>query len=266
LQTGLNEIGNLRPEEFVIFTDKDRMFDGRMLSKVMMSRCPACFKKKIPSRNVLFWVSDAENYIAETLDDLKFIVEYAEEVGEGADFVKLIRRFCKEYCVTEAALIDTSEKLKTYAQQLFDDLINLLDVNNATTVFAEKLEEHIGKDRAAGIIKKAVETIRRGNLYYDELMNPRLIRNTNNPAEIAKQYENNKFVKGVGAAVEKLESMLKKVESDKGEYPFIRNEVELLPDGLKVAVLYNIWKYCRLKKGYSQPLREFMELYNKGVI
>jgi len=268
LQTGLFEIGNLRPEEFIVFIDKAMLFDGRILAKVMMSRLPSCFKKKIPSRNVLFWVANAEKYIAETLDDLKGVILKSEIIGEGTSFVKFSRRFCRNYNITDPQLVENSEKLRLYAERIFEELVGLLDVNNATTVFAQRLEEHIGKEGGDSleIVKRSIETIRRGYLYYDELMNPRLIRNTNKPAEIAKRFEKNEVVVGVAGATQALEKMLEKVDTEKGEYPFVRDSVDKLPDELKNAVLYNIWKYCRFNKGYTQPLRDFMELYNKGVI
>jgi hypothetical protein len=271
LQTGVFEIGNLRPREFIIFSDKDMMFDGRLLAKVLPSRLPTCFKKKIPSRNVLFWVNSIEKYIADTLEDLKSVVESIASKGKKiseAEFVRLSWRFCGDYSITDLVIAESPEKLHNHAEKLFDDLIGLLDVNNATTVFAQNLEDYIGKSGAESvkIVKKSVETIRRGYLYYDELMNPRLIRNTNNPSEIAKKYEHNNVVKGVERAVKMLDSMIEKVDACKGEYPFIRNTVNELPDGLKTAVLFNIWKYCRFRKGYNQTLKEFMELYNKGVI
>jgi hypothetical protein len=261
-QIGLSEVGNSRPEEFIIFTDKDMKFDGRVLSKVMMSRLPTCFKKKIPSRNVLFWVNGAENYMAQTLSNLKRVSQKAQDTK--TDFMQLSRRFCKEYNVIDPTQVDTAEKLAEYAEHLFDDLIRLLDVNNAAEVFALNLQEHIGEDSTPEIVKKSIETIRRGYLYYDDLMNPRLIKNTNNPVEIARKYEDNEFAKGIEKSMNLLESMLDRAGTEK--YPFIRNEIAKLPDGLKSPVLYNIWKYCRFNKGYTQSLKEFMELYNKGVI
>ncbi|MCL2036263.1 MAG: hypothetical protein FWG83_02600 [Oscillospiraceae bacterium] len=267
-QTGRSEIGNERPEEFIVFTDTALRFDGRVLSKVMMSRLPMCFGRKIPTRNVLFWVPDAEMYISETLNDLKRIIEEIKEFNEDVkdshgDFAKLSRSFRKNYNVTNFKQVETEEKLHDYALKLFDELVRLLDVNSFATIFETSLEEHIGDESLPKLVKKSIETIRRDYLYYDELMNPKLIRNTNNPDEIVEQYNDNEFVSGVQDSVIALEILIGRAA---GDYPYIRDAVAEVPEELRTPVLYNIWKYCRFKKGATQSLREFMELYNKGVI
>jgi hypothetical protein len=263
LQTGLFEIGNLRPEEFIVFSDKDMMYDGRMLCKVMMSRLPACFKKKIPSRNVLFWIPDAHKYMVEALKDLKNIAQSINKAD--CDSVRLLRRFGKEYNITDYSLIDSPDKAEEFARMLFDGLIELVDIDGEITSanFEDRFTQ-IEEESASELVEIGVEKIRGGHIYYDDFMNPCTIRNTNNLDEIAKQYEYNEFVMGVKESIQALEFMLDMVHE--GDYPFVSTAVGRLPDGLKFPVLYNIWKYCKFKKGINKPLKEFMDAYNKGVI
>ena len=279
-QTGLFETGNLRPEEFIVFTDKSKRFDGRILEKVIVSRLPLCFKKKIPSRNVIFWIPEIEKYIAQTLGDLKNALTELTEVkasssreggGDEAASARFLRRFYKEYNLVDFFTLtafdaETVERMENYINNVFGELIELLNIDGAITSYSSNFEELIGKTAMVEILHKSVEKLRSGHLYYDDYMNPCLIKNTNNLSEIAKKYRTNEFVTGIEQSVQVLELMLAKVDSSKGEYPFVRGAVVRLPDALQTPVLYNVWKYCKLKKGINKPLKEFMDAYNRGVI
>jgi hypothetical protein len=255
LRTGAS---NLRPDEFIVFSDRELKYDGRILSKVMMSKLPMCFKKKIPSRNVLFWIKDAHKYIAEALVDLIFISENAS--GVNSDFIE---RFRNDYNIVEWSFLPSAAKARESAGQTFDKLIRLLGINEGELHH----DGGIDKDMVADIVKECIAEIRGGYLYYNDDMEPRIIQNTNTPDEIARQYERDDFIRGMQAAVNYLDGALEKISSGDNEcaYPFIRNIVDEFTDGLKFPVLYNVWKYCK-SKGATASLEDFMDLYNRGVI
>ncbi|MCL2634499.1 MAG: hypothetical protein FWD34_08315 [Oscillospiraceae bacterium] len=238
------------PEEFIMFSDYNAMFDGRILVKVMMAGLYKCFKKQIPTQNVLFWVPEAEKYLAEVLTDLKFYSENAK--GAAADFAP---KFRAEYNIHDAAQAKTPEKAASCAKYMLGRLVGLFDINDIMD------SDDVKKPALLKATKQCVESIRDGYIYYDDEMKTRLIKNENNLDAIAREYENNKFIAGLKSSEEALTAMTKEEK-----YPFIRNEIEQLPDSMKTPVLYNIWKYYRFKKGIKKPLREFMDMYNKGVI
>lgn len=240
---------NSPPEEFVLFTDTGLMFDGRILCKVMMSGLYKCFKRNIPSRNVLFWVPGAEKYIAYVLLDLKFNAENSG--GAGLEYA---RKFRSDYNIADPEQVSNAAKAGERAKRTLTMLVGLLDI-------ADSMEGEVKFESLAKAAKESVEQIRDGYLYYDANMKPRLVKNENNINAISRHYADNEFVTGLKSAEEALDAMIKGVN-----YPFIRNEIEELPDCLKTPVLYNIWKYCRVKRGIKKPLREFMSMYNKGVI
>jgi len=237
------------PEEFILFADTGVMFDGRILCKVMMSGLYKCFKKNIPSQNILFWVPNAEKYLAYVLLDLKNYADNAQ--GAGLDYA---RRFRADYNITDPNQVSNAIKAGERAKRTLTLLLAMLDI-------AESMEGEVKFETIARAAKESVEQVRDGYLCYDSEMKPRLVKNENNLAAIARHYENNMFITGLKTSEAALGEMVKGLN-----YPFLRGEIEELPDSLKTPVLYNIWKYCRIKKGIKKPLREFMEMYNRGVI
>jgi len=237
------------PEEFILFTDTELLFDGRILCKVMMSGLYKCFKRNIPSQNVLFWVPGAEKYIAYALLDLKFVAENSG--GAGMEYA---RRFRADYNISDPEQVSSALKAGERAKRTMKLMLSLLDI-------ADSMEGDVKFETVAYAARESVEQVRDGYLYYDSAMKPRLTKNENNISAIARHYDNNAFIAGLKNAEEALNAMVKGTG-----YPYLRNEIEELPDSLKTPVLYNIWKYCREKKGIKKPLREFMDMYNKGVI
>ncbi|MDR0196746.1 MAG: hypothetical protein LBI36_00805 [Oscillospiraceae bacterium] len=240
------------PEEFILFTDTQMAFDGRILCKVMMSGLFKCFKVKIPSQNVLFWVPGAERYITDMLLDLKFTAENSK--GAGTDFAP---RFRAEFNVLNFEYVSTPQKASAYAKQMLTRLVSLFNISDIMD------EGEVKRESLLKGTKECVQAVRDGYLCYDGEMRPRLIKSENDLDAIMRVYEDNRYVAGLKAA----EAQLLGKQGVAGLiYPYVRDAVESLPDGLKAPVLYNIWKFYRIKKDIKKPLREFMDMYNKGVI
>ncbi|MDR0221919.1 MAG: DEAD/DEAH box helicase family protein [Oscillospiraceae bacterium] len=246
---------SMSPEEFILFTDRHMMFDGRILCKVMASGLYKCFKVKIPSQNVLFWMPGVERYVTDMLLDLKFTVENAK--GAGTDFAP---RFRAEYNIVDFEQVSTALKASACAKQMLGGLAALFQISDVMS------EGDVKRDDLLKAVKECVQVIRDGYIFYDDEMKPGLIKNENNLDAIARAYEGNKYVAGLKAAEEVLSALPANPKPEAAGYPYIRDAVESLPDGLKAPVLYNVWKYFRVKKGVKKPLREFIGMYNKGVI
>jgi hypothetical protein len=245
------------PDEFIIFADTKGKFDGRILAKVMFGGLHRCFKTKIPSQNVLFWVPGAEKYIVETISDLRSVVYNSK----GAT-IEHARNFCADYNVADRGLVSTAGKAAIYADELLSKLVNLLDIEKFMPEPGDPVDKKILSEK----IRESITKLRNGYIFYDDINSakPRVIGETNNIARIAKEYEDSDVVKGVKAAKDEMDALLKKAA--KGKYPSVRDIVAELPEGLKTPVLYNVWKYCKHNKGPKKSFKEFMERYNKGAI
>jgi hypothetical protein len=243
------------PQEFIVFSDKDLMFDGRILCKVMMGNLHKCFKKKIPSQNILFAVPEAEKYIVEVLTSLKFTIDNAK--GAGLDHA---RDFCSEYNVEDRGLVSTAVKAGKYAEQILERLVRLLDLEKAMPAAGKPVDKLVMLSK----VKESLDKISKGYIYYDDSMKPCIAKNTNKIEEIAKEYEQNVFAEGVRMAKEELDVLVRSTAD--GCYPQIRAAVSEMPEGLRTPALYNIWKYCKIHKGFKNSLKEFLEYYNKGEI
>ncbi|MCL1831859.1 MAG: hypothetical protein FWG45_02975 [Oscillospiraceae bacterium] len=247
------------PDEFIIFTDTQRKFDGRILGKVMFASVYKCFKAKIPSQNVLFWVPNAERYIVEMLEDLRKVIYNAR--GETREYA---RNFCAEYNIADRGLVSTAGKTAVYAESLLGRLVKLFDVEQRLPRPGVELD-NATRELLVENVREGLDKLRSGYIYFNDI-NDTVPRSTGNPNylnKIAVEYEDHEIPNGVKAAESELEGLLSMSE---GSPAVTRGALESVPDGLKTAVLYNIWRYCKVNKGHKESLRAFMDKYNKGVI
>jgi hypothetical protein len=257
-RTTRGENGLCTADEFVVFVDKDGKFDGRILSKVMFGGLYRCFKTKIPSQNVLFWIPEAERYLVDTIADLKDVIYKSK--GASAEHA---RSFCANYNVADRGLVSTAGKAAVYAEQILDKLVSLLDIEKHMPGVGETLNTKLLTE----LIRENIMQLRNGYVFYADIghTKSRVIENPNsNFAKIVKEYENCEMIKGVKSAKAELEGMLKKCGD--GKYPPVREMLEQIPEGLKTPTLYNIWRYCKLNKGHKNSLKEFIEQFNEGAI
>ncbi|MCL2754179.1 MAG: hypothetical protein FWD35_00480, partial [Oscillospiraceae bacterium] len=247
------------PDEFIIFVDKSSKFDGRVLSKVMFGGICGSVKVKIPSQNLLFWVPEAQKYIAEVIADLKSVIYNSR----GAT-TEHARNYCVQYNIADRGLVPTAGKAARHAEEALNKLVGFFDVGRFMPVDGEPVDKKILTEK----IRESLVEFKSGYVYYEETGNvkPKVIKETtmNDSCAVIKSYDTHDIVKGVAAAKSELEKMVGKAA--KGKYPVVRGAVAKLPEGLKTPILYNIWKYCKVEKGYKKSLKEFIEQYNKGTI
>jgi hypothetical protein len=194
----------------------------------------------------------------EVLADLKQTIYKSR--GGTTEFA---RNFAIQYNISDRGLVSTAGKSAVYAESLLAQLARLLNVERDLPPVSEpKFDKVAMLER----VREGLEKLRNGYVFFDESGNgtPRIIENPNNMTKIAKEYSGSEIVKGVNSAKDELESLLKK--AGKGEYPAVREILDGLPEGLKTPVMYNIWKYCKINKGFKTSLKEFTESYNKGQI
>lgn len=76
---------------FVFFRDSNKLFDSRMLGKVLYASLPNAFCGDIPARNVLLDIPEKGEYIAELVADLRYAESYASEVDSCYDLIKKVK-------------------------------------------------------------------------------------------------------------------------------------------------------------------------------
>lgn len=76
---------------FVFFRDSNKLFDSRMLGKVLYASLPNAFCGDIPARNVLLDIPAKGEYIAELVADLRYAESYASEVDSCYDLIKKVK-------------------------------------------------------------------------------------------------------------------------------------------------------------------------------
>jgi hypothetical protein len=249
------------PEEFIIFVDKTHKFDGRVLTKVMYGGIYGSVKVKIPSQNLLLWVPDADKYVVEVIADLKSIIYNSR----GAT-TEHARNYCVQYNIADRGLVPTAGKAARHAEEVLGKIVNFFDVARFMPSDGEPVDKKVLLEK----VRESLHGLKSGYVYYDEAGNtkPKVMKEITLSAgetdKVIKEYEGHEVVTGIAAATSELDEMIKK--ANKGKYPMVREVIAKLPEGLKTPVLYNIWKYCKLSKGYKKSLKNFIEQYNKGTI
>ncbi|MBS7398076.1 MAG: hypothetical protein KIG32_06620, partial [Ruminiclostridium sp.] len=106
-------INNEQSREFIVLCDKNKLFDSRMLSKVLFGKIYKSVVAGLPGRNVLFDLPNAAQLITDAIRDLQYVCSYTGEVSSCHD---LITQFRGDYNITPSIDISTAAKTHEYTK------------------------------------------------------------------------------------------------------------------------------------------------------
>jgi len=226
---------------FYIFCDDDYKFDGRMLRKTVLSNFGGAFCK-IPDKSLLFNVENIEEHLIVLVLDLKYICDFATDA--------IVESFRVEYNAPEVkTAADAAATAKKRLKNLVDmfgihDVMEQKDVDGEWLFmqFTEKIEEFKGK--RVCIDDKGVLC---------------LASDKNGKDNKDKAEKNSAEVKNALAFAGKL-------TGTREDFTLIKSETEKLSHYLKLSALINLWKYYKFSMEISSSYKDFIGLYNKGVI
>lgn len=243
--------------EFIVFMDKNKQFDSRVLGKSIGSNIYKSFRKKVPSKSVWFSIPGIHSVLADMLIDLKYISGYTGEVGSSFD---VISRFRSEYNIPAEIELPTAAKAHDYASKKLEILGKAFDV---TALLSEK---NVDADKLRAVLADKIDQFKRGFVYFDDDMTLRVISGemlfNDEYKFFCTTITDNPCMKGLKNAVDHLDTL---AGGGRG-YPYIKNDTSQLTDALLPSVLYNIWRYWKTERGISRSFVEFIKMYNEGVI
>ena len=235
---------------FYIFCDADYRFDGRMLRKTVLGNIDKMFHKQILDKCLLFNAGEIEKHLTALIMDLKFICDYTAEVGSAFD---IIERFRVEY---DASGATTAAKTNSLAKSKLKKLVNMFDLNY---ILAQK---EINQSDLFAEIARKIGTLRGKRVGLDERMVLYAADETRGFDSSSANKHEDKFTHSVKRAA----GFIAKLTGDDDDYLLIKNETGFLSDSLKLSVLISLWKHYKYEIKAPGTYREFIELYNKGVI
>lgn len=234
---------------FVLFRDTNKLFDSRMLNKVLFNTLADAFCAELPTRNILLDIPQKGEILYNAAADLAYAIGYASEVDNCIDYIK---RFKADYILLGAEKINTAKQLVEFAQELMDKLCAAFGIEKDVT--------REQADTAANAL---------GGLCYIE--NGRITALTENEtSRLAKSFEGDGWrslpfaseaVKGLSSAKDRIDELHKNA----GYHLHIKQELSALADCIQYPVLYGIWRYRVREKDSARSFKDFIKIYNDGI-
>ncbi len=236
-------------KRFIIFRDKNKLFDSRMLDKVLFNTLAEAFCGELPTRNMLLDIPLKGECLSNAVADLEYAIGYANEVDNCFDYIK---KFKADYVLLGAENINTGRQLAEFAEKLLNGLCSAFGISRGQTP-----QEIAAAAQAA-----------HGLCYLDGGKITALTENE--LARLAKSFEGDGWlsqpfaaeaVKGLAAAKQRIDEL----HSGEGYHLHIKQELSALADCIQYPVLYGIWRFRVREQDSQRSFRDFIKIYNDGI-
>lgn len=244
--------GSAREAErrFIIFRDKNGMFDSRMLEKVLFPAAAEGFCGELPSRNILFDIPERGKCLNSVVSDLKYIKGYASEIDNCFDLIKKVK--C-DYVGEGADKISNSRQLVDFAGRMLDKIFKTFGLT------AESSEEEISA--AAENLSGLCSLYRGGQIMKLPTNTLSALGGTFEGDGYLSQPFASEAVSGLAKAKEHIDV----IHSGENFHLMVKQELSALTDCIQYPVLFGIWKYRVREQGSKRSFRDYIKIYNDGI-
>lgn len=234
---------------FVIFRDRNKLFDARVLDKVLYGGILSGFCGNLPARNILLDIEKKGEYLGNAFDDLKYVASYAREVDSCFD---LIKRFKGDYAVFGTEKINNAKQLADFADRLLDRICAVFGIEKNAS--REAVAEAVGKlDGLCTVSDGKIEKVSAEEL-------SAVIASFDK--EDWKQLPfANEAVNGLAAAKAHIDEL----HSGDNFHLMVKNELAGFGDSVQYSVLFGIWRYRVREQDSVRSFREYIKIYNDGI-
>ena len=233
---------------FVFFRDSNKLFDSRMLGKVLYASLPNAFCGDIPARNVLLDIPAKGEYIAELVADLRYAESYASEVDSCYDLIKKVKA---DYELLGAGNLSNARHLAEFAGKLLAKVCRFYGIEKASS----PEEIAAAADKLSGLCQAADGALSAVPADMVEKISKSL------DADPAAQ----PFGEEAIAGLEQAKQRVNELHSGSHYHLMIKNDIQSLNDCIQYPVLYNIWKYRVREQDSVRSFRDFIRIYNDGM-
>lgn len=233
---------------FVFFRDSNKLFDSRMLGKVLYASLPNAFCGDIPARNVLLDIPEKGEYIAELVADLRYAESYASEVDSCYDLIKKVKA---DYELLGAGNLSNARHLAEFAGKLLAKVCRFYGIEKDSS----PEEIAAAADKLSGLCQAADGALSAVPADMVEKISKSL------DADPAAQ----PFGEEAIAGLEQAKQRVNELHSGSHYHLMIKNDIQSLNDCIQYPVLYNIWKYRVREQDSVRSFRDFIRIYNDGM-
>ncbi len=235
--------------KFIIFRDKNGMFDSQVLDKALYGGLLSGFCGEVPVRNVLFDIESKAQHINAVISDLKYIADYAGQVDNCFDLIKRVK--------CDYALWHGVEKISG-AKQLAD--------------FAAKRLEHIckalgvAKDASDEDIAAAINALS-GLCYVSDgtIVKVDDAKLSALASSFDADHKQQSFAREAVDGVVNAKKHIDELHAEANFHQLVKNELAALTDCIQYSVLFGIWRYRVREQDSERSFRDYIRIYNDGI-
>lgn len=233
--------------KFVIFRDKNNLFDTCALDKVLYLQLENGFCGKLPARNILLDVPEKADCLNNLIGDLKYIRGVAKEIDNCLDLIKKVK--C-EYAIPETKTIANSKQLAEFAENMLDRMYKLFGLSESSS----------NDDIAAAInALSGLCIVRDGKLVKTPECGAMSDSFTND------SYSNQPFALDALKGLSDAKAQIDELHKGSDFHLKIKQEIVSLNDCIQYSVLYGIWKYRAKEQDSDRSFKDYIKIYNDGI-
>ena len=236
--------------KFIFFRDTNRMFDARMLEKVLFPAAADGFCGELPSRSILFDIPEKGEYLNNVIADLKYIEGYASEIDNCFDLIKKVK--C-DYSDSSLDKIANSRQLVEFAEKTLDKLFRTFGLTRESTAeeitaAAESLNELCALNGEGRIEKLPADKLAALGATFE-----------------GDGYLSQSFASEAVSGLAKAKEHIDVIHSSENFHLKVKQELNALTDCIQYPVLFGIWKYRVREQGSRRSFRDYIKIYNDGI-
>lgn len=239
---------NENQRSFIIFRDSNKLFDSRMLDKVLFGGLADAFFGDMPARNILLDIDIKAECLSNLIADLRYTESYASEVDNCYD---LIRKFKGDYEALGAGKITNAKQLAEFAGKLLAKVCGFYGVS---------------KDASQEDIAAALASLTGLCAVNDGALAP---VNSEMLSKIAASLDQDPAGQPFGeeaiAGVEAAHKHIDELHSGSNYHLMIKNDIQSLNDCIQYPVLYGVWRYRVREQDSVRSFKDFIRIYNDGI-
>lgn len=239
---------NENQRSFIIFRDSNKLFDSRMLDKVLFGGLADAFFGDTPARNILLDIDIKAECLSNLIADLRYTESYASEVDNCYD---LIRKFKGDYEALGAGKITNAKQLAEFAGKLLAKVCGFFGVS---------------KDASQEDIAAALASLTGLCAVNDGALAP---VNSEMLSKIAASLDQDPAGQPFGeeaiAGVEAAHKHIDELHSGSNYHLMIKNDIQSLNDCIQYPVLYGVWRYRVREQDSVRSFKDFIRIYNDGI-
>ena len=239
---------NEAKRKFILFRDKNGVFDTPMLEKTLFLKLGEGFCDELPTRNFLLDIKEKGDIVCNLIKDLRYLKGYSSEVENCADLIKRVKI---EYIFPETSEITTAKQLNEFADDKLREIYRLFGLSDSS----QAAEITAAVNGVSGLCVVGRD---------EALQKPKRL------AEAAasfgsESYLNLPFAKEAVGGLADGKAQIDELHKGDDFHLKIKQEISELNDCIQYPVLYGIWKYRAKEQDSDHTFKDYIKIYNDGI-